>query len=150
MAMGSTNTILEMMADSVRTVLETELADQGVDIQVEPHPVWKPTPPTVDFLVGDVAEGTETRAFGGRGELLFTVRVRVAGNDDLSNWQLLNDLMEDNGDLSIAAALDSDQTLNGYATSLEFRDPTGLIAVDFGDQILPGRQFTVMVVRADS
>jgi hypothetical protein len=104
----------------------------------------------VDFYPGDVATGTETRAFGMEGELLVTCRVRVSGNDDVANWELLNDLMDDAGDLSIAAALDADYTLNGYVTSLDFRDPTGMVMYTWGDQTLPGRQFTIMVIRADS
>ena len=99
---------------------------------------------------GDLALGTESRAFGSGGELLVTVRVRVGGNDDLGNEELLNDMMEDFGELSVAAALDSDETLNGMADSLDFVDPTGLILYAVGADVLPGRQFTVKVVRADS
>jgi hypothetical protein len=144
MAHGSTNTILSAMADCVRDALE------GNDVQVEPHMVTAPSPPTVDFYPGDTAIGTDTRAFGIEGELLITCRVRVNGNDDVANWELLNDLMDDDGDLSIPAALDADGSLNGYVASMDFRDPTGIILYAFGDQVLPGRQFTVMVVRADS
>jgi hypothetical protein len=132
------------MADCVRDALD------GNDVQVEPHMVTAPSPPTVDFYPGDVATGTDTRAFGMEGELLVTCRVRVSGNDDVANWELLNDLMDDAGDLSIAAALDADYTLNGYVTSLDFRDPTGMVMYTWGDQTLPGRQFTIMVIRADS
>jgi hypothetical protein len=133
------------MADCVRSALESEL-----DIQVEPHMLTAPTPPTVDFYPGDTAKGTESLAFGEGGELLVTCRVRVNGNDDVANWELLNDLMDDAGDLSIAAALDADGDLNGYVTSMDFRDPTGMVLYTYGDQTLPGRQFTVMVIRADS
>jgi hypothetical protein len=143
-AHGSTNTIIGAMADAVRSALTSET------VQVEPHMVTAPSPPTVDFYPGDTATGTETRAFGLEGELLVTCRVRVNGNDDVANWELLNDLMDDDGDLSIPAALDADSDLNGYVTSMDFRDPTGIILYAFGDQVLPGRQFTVMVVRADS
>jgi hypothetical protein len=149
-AHGSTNTILGLMADCVRDALVTATAGENYSVQVEPYPVSAPTPPTVDFLIGDTSEGTETRAFGLGGELLFTCRVRVNGSDDVANYELLNDLVDDAGDLSIPAALDADANLNGYVASLEFRDPTGVINYLFGDDTLPGRQFTVMVVRADS
>jgi hypothetical protein len=150
MATGSTNTILQAMADAVLVALDTVTATENYSVQVEPHMVVSPTPPTVDFYPGDVARGTEALAFGGAGELLVTCRVRVNGNDNVENWKLLNDLMEDNGDLSIPAILDVDTTLAGYVTSLDFRDPTGMVLYTYGDQTLPGRQFTVVVVRADS
>jgi hypothetical protein len=149
MATGSTNEILSALADAVRDALDTVTAAENYSVQVEPFMVTAPTPPTVDFYPGDVAKGTEARAFGEEGELLFTCRVRVNGNDNVENWQILNDLMDDNGDLSIVAALDA-ADLNGYVNSLDFRDPTGMVLYTYGDQTLPGRQFTVMVVRADS
>jgi hypothetical protein len=147
MATGSTNQILAAMADAIRDAIDTATATENYSVQVEPHML---TAPTVDMYPGDVSKGTEARAFGAEGELLVTVRVRVNGNDNTENWELLNDLMDDTGDLSIAAALDSDGALNGYVTSLDFRDPTGMVLYTYGDQTLPGRQFTVMVVRADS
>lgn len=141
MALATTNEILAQMATQIRSAL-------GDGYQVEPHHVAAATPPTVDMYPGDIAKGTDAAAFGAEGELFVTVRVRVNGNDDLANEELLNDLMEDFGDLSVAAALDDDVTLNGMATSLNFTDATGLTLYSYGQDVLPGRQFTVTVVRA--
>jgi hypothetical protein len=150
MAFGSTNEILAAAADAVRDALETALSAESISVQVEPHMVANATPPVVDIYPGDVSKGTDSASFGEEGELLFTVRARVQGNDDVANWELLNDLMDDSGDLSIVAALDADETLSGYATSLNFTNPTGIVLYAYGQDTLPGRQFTLTVVRASS
>jgi hypothetical protein len=141
MALATTNEILAQMAAQIRSAL-------GSGYQVEPHHVAAASPPTVDMYPGDIAKGVEAAAFGAEGELFVTVRVRVNGNDDLANEELLNDLMEDWGDLSVAQALDDDETLNGLATSIGFSDITGLTLYSYGADVLPGRQFTVTVIRA--
>ena len=121
-----------------------------MDVQVEPFHVADPSPPTVDMYPGDIARGTEAAAFDVDGEFLFTVRVRVPGNDVETNLRLLNAFLDDVDELSVPLALYDDPTLGGLATSLDCIDPTGLVLYPYGGETLPGRQFTCKVIRADS
>jgi acyl-CoA thioesterase len=139
--------LLDEMADQIRASFA---AVTSVDVQVEPRMVAAPTPPCVDMYPGDVSRGTEAAAFGSNGEFLFTVRARVAMNDDVAQQDLLLAFMDDNNPLSIAGALVTDPTLNGLADSLDCVDPTGYTIYPFGGDQLLGFQFTCRVIRADS
>ena len=147
MPAATTQDLLDAMADQIRDALD-DVTD--IDVQVEPYYVADPTPPTVDMFPGDVARGTEAAAFGVKGEFLFTVRARVPGNDAVANQALLNAFLDDIDPLSIALALEDDQTLGGLASDLECIDPTGLVLYSYGQEVLPGRQFTCRVIRAES
>lgn len=142
----TTQYLLNAMADQVRGVLDAS----DLAVQVEPYMVADPTPPTVDMYPGDVARGTEAAAFGLKGEFLFTVRVRVPGNDPVENQAILNAMLDDVDPLSVPLALEDDRSLGGIATSLECVDPTGIVLYTYGQDVLPGRQFTCRVIRADS
>ena len=141
--------LLDAMADQIRAVLVTVT---DIDVQVEPYQIADPTPPTVDMWPGDSARGSESQAFGADGEFLFTVRARVPGNDPVVNQALLNALMDDVDPLSIGDALYDEPTLGGIAASLDIpmESVTGLILYQYGADVLPGRQFTCRVIRADS
>lgn len=143
----TTQDLLDAMADQIRAGLA---ATTDIDVQVEPYRVADPSPPTVDMYPGDAARGTEAAAFGVKGEFLFTVRARVPGNDPAANQALLNALLDDVDPLSVPLALEDDITLGGLASSLECIDPTGLVLYPYGQEVLPGRQFTCRVIRADS
>ena len=139
--------LLDAMADTIRDALASVT---DVDVQVEPRMVSAPTPPTVDMYPGDVSRGTDGRAFGVDGEFLFTVRARVAMNDDVAQQDLLLGMMDEYNGLSVAGALYDEPTLNGLATSLDCIDPTGYVLYPFGQETLLGFQFTARVIRADS
>ena len=143
----TTQELLDAMADAIRTGLSTVT---DVDVQVEPYMVADPSPPTIDMYPGDVARGTAAEAFGLNGEFLFTVRARVPGNDPVANQALLNAFLDDVDSLSVPNALEDDHTLGGLAASLDCIDPTGLVLYPYGQEVLPGRQFTCRVIRADS
>jgi hypothetical protein len=119
-------------------------------MQIVGRMVSSPTPPTIDMYPGDLSRGTDAAAFGTQGEHLFTVRARVNDSDSGGNQDLLIGFMDENNALGIAAALTSDTTLGGLATSLDCIDPTGYVTYPFGDQSLIGFQFTCKVIRADS
>lgn len=149
MPTATTQDLLDAMADQIRDALD-DVTD--VDVQVEPYYVADPTPPCVDMYPGDAARGTDALAFGGDGEFLFTVRARVNANDAVANQALLNALLDDVDPLSIAAALYEDPSLGGLAQTLDVPESsvTGLVMYPYGQEALPGRQFTCRVVRADS
>lgn len=144
---ATTQELLDAMADQIRAALDDV---DNLDVQVEPYMVADPTPPTVDMYPGDVARGAAAAAFGTKGEFLFTVRARVSGNDPLENQAILNALLDDVDPLSVALALEDDQTLGGIATAVECVDPTGIVLYTYGSEVLPGRQLTCRVVRAES
>lgn len=120
--------ILEAMADRIGSAFDGELDvnDQPLYIQVYPGWVVHPTPPTVDMFPGPVSRGTETAGFVDiDGEYIFTVRTRVAVTDNFAMQDLLLRFMDDTDTLSLAAALDSEPTLGGAASSLICRNPSG-------------------------
>ena len=139
--------LLDAMADAIRDAMD-DVTD--LDIQVEPRMVASPTPPTIDMYPGDVSRGTDAAAFGVDGEFLFTVRARVAMNDDVAQQDLLLGFMDDVNALSVAAAILDDHTLGGLASSVDCIDPTGYVLYPTGEATLLGFQFTCRVIRADS
>ena len=145
----TTQDLLDAMADQIRDAID-DVTD--IDVQVEPYWVADPSPPTIDMYAGDVARGSDFAAFGIRGEHVFTVRVRVPGNDSVANQALLNAFMDDVDPLSIGTALTDEPTLGGIAATLDIPEGsvTGLVMYQYGNEVLPGRQMTVNVVRADS
>lgn len=145
----TTQDLLDAMADQIRDAVD-DVTD--LDVQVEPYMVADATPPTIDMYPGDVARGTDSAAFGGDGEFLFTVRVRVSGNDAVANQALLNAFLDDVDPLSVGNALTDEPTLGGLAQSLDIPESsvTGLVLYPYGTDTLPGRQFTCTVIRADS
>lgn len=139
--------LMDAMATNIRSTLAS-VAD--FPVQVEGRLVSAPTPPTIDIYPGDVSRGTEARAFGVDGEFLFTVRARVDTNDVDANQEHLLGFMDEYNELSIVAALDTDDTLGGLASSMDYRDPTGYVLYPYGDRTLLGFQFTAVVIRAES
>jgi len=137
------------MAEQIRNALSTVT---DVDIQIEPRLVTSPTPPTIDMYPGDTSRETESAGFDDVfGGYQFTVRARVATGDSFAGQDLLLAFMDDTDDLCIATALADDPTLNGLASSLDCRDPTGYVIFPEGDQgSLLGFQFTVVVLPATS
>lgn len=114
--------ILTQMADQIRSAISTD----DFPIQVEPGYILKPNTPTVDMFPGPVARGTEAAGFGDiAGELLITLRARVQPNDYDANQSLLYQFADETSDLSLLMALFEDQTLGGYAVSIDIRSTSG-------------------------
>ncbi len=115
---------MDEMADQIRNAV----GGADWDFQVSPRMLLKPTTPSIDVLVGPRARGNDAAGFGDLfGEHLFIVRARVAPNDHEANQDLMLDLLDDESDICIAAALLDDPTLNGSATSMDIQEITGFI-----------------------
>jgi hypothetical protein len=139
--------MLDAMADQLRGVID-DVTD--VAVQVEPRWVVNPTPPTIDMFPADPSTDPELRAFGEMlGGDLVTVRARVDMSDNTASQDLLLAFMDDEDPLSIAAALQEDKTLGGYASSLDVRDRSGYVRVLEGGDYL-GCLWQVVVIKVRS
>jgi len=139
----------EAIADQIRNVFD----GGDLDVQVEPRFCLEPTPPTIDVYSAPFARDPDSAGFGDiSGAYLFTVRARIgtAAYDETYDW--LEETMDDASDISLAAALLDDPTLNGYASDLDVRDVNGLRAFEHpsGDGALLGWSFTAFVLPAQS
>jgi hypothetical protein len=141
--------IVDEMADQIRAVLE---AVDTIEVQVEPRYVLNPTPLTIDIYPGDVSRDSASAAFDDDGGYLLTVRSRINTPDFDAAYDILLSLMDDEDDLCLAQALLDDPTLNGLASDLDVRDPTGLRAYETpsGEGAHLGFQFTTIVLPARS
>lgn len=142
--------ILTACADQIR---DTLVAANQLDVQVEPRWIVAPTPLAVDVIPGTIGRDPETAGFGDiTGGYFLTVRARVNTPDYDGPYDIIVALMDDNNDLSLAAAVADDPTLGGYATSLDLRDFTGLQAYERvdGSGADLGFQFTVLAIPAES
>lgn len=138
---------LDEMATQIRENIGTEV----FGIQVEVGWVFNPSPPTIDLYPGDPSRDPTTASFAGEdgpydGGYEITVRARVPTADTTEGQRLLIQMMDDASDLSIAAALYEDPTLNGHASSLYVRPSSGYR--DYEGVL--GFQFTCLVLAAQS
>lgn len=139
--------IMDALADQIRDALD-DVTD--VDVQVEGRWVSNPTPPCVDVYPADPSADQELRAFGELiGGELVTVRARVDMTDTVAGQDLLLAFMDDEDPLSISAALRTDTTLNGVASSLDVRSRTGFVRfLESGDFM--GCLWQLVVIKARS
>lgn len=142
--MAKLATILDQMADAIADAL----SGVDVDVQVEPRMVWNPTPPCVDIWPADPSTDEELAGFDDDGAKLISVRARVGTADHEAGQDLLLALMDPEDDLSIRVALEDDQTLNGYASSVFVRDQSGYQMFPTADNTgaYLGCQWTVLVI----
>lgn len=138
---------MDEMADTIRNVLDDQYE---VDIQVEPRRVFNATPPTIDIYPGDPFLDSQTTGFGEEDNPVFTVRARVATGDSDAGQELLLELMDDEGDLSIVLALEDDRTLNGMASDVYAQGQAGWTMFDDGFGPLLGYAWRVLVIKARS
>jgi hypothetical protein len=139
--------IMDALADQIRDVL-ADVTD--VAVQVEPRWVTNPTPPCIDIYPADPSTDQDLRAFGELmgGELL-TVRARVDMADSTAGQDLLLALMDDEDPLSVAAAINEDDTLGGLASTLDVRSRSGYVRfLESGEHM--GCVWGVVVVKARS
>lgn len=108
------------MADAIGPAIRAALADQLrtalvpviPDLQVEPRRVMRPSPPTLDVLLGDTAQ--TAIAFGAAEvELVYLIRARVGTPDRDAAGDLLDELADPVGDGSVVLAIMADPTLGG-------------------------------------
>jgi hypothetical protein len=117
-------TIAQVM-DAMAAQLENELQPMSpVVLHIEPRAFSVAETPAIDMLIANPT-GLEG-GLAGYGELMggipVTIRVRVSTADLYSGEDLLLALMDDEGDLSIIKALDSDHSLGGNAQDLKWND----------------------------
>lgn len=142
--------ILDEMADQVRAVVD-DVTD--VSVQVEPRMVLAPSGACVDMYPADPSDDPQLAAFGDiTGAERITVRARVQTPDADAGQDLLLALMDGDDPLSIAAALTSDRSLNGLASSLAVLSRSGytLFPDLGGDGASLGCLWSVEVVKAVS
>lgn len=141
--------LLEIV-DAMRDKLEAVMAASQFTVQVDAFRNLNPTPPSLDIYPGDPFSQQEMASFGDDGELIFTVRARIGTADSDAGQEFLLRLMDTEDDLSVANALQDDQTLNGTAGSVYVQGPSGhrvyedaaraaaLLGVDFKVTVLRG------------
>lgn len=141
--------VVDALADQIKEAL----AGFEYGVQVQGRYVINPSPPTIDIYPGDPERGNESEAFGDiGGEYRLTVRARIGTADYDAGYDFLLALMDDDDDLSLAQAIFDDPTLNGYATTVDVREQSGLRAYEHpsGEGALLGFQLTVIVIAAHS
>ncbi len=117
--------LLELREEMV-VVLEDVVGGVGFAVQVSPRRLMSPTPPVIDMWPGNAGEQRDPAAAGFgdvNGALLFTVRARVAAADNEAEQELLYAFCDEESSSCVAAALMADQTLNGFASSVEVLGP---------------------------
>ena len=127
------------LADVLRTEIGGTLASDGIDAEVEPRLVVSPS----EGICLDVYPGTGgsreslEAAFGDlSGFYVLTVRARVSVTETDELQDILMDMLDDTHALSVAAAVESDRDLNGYATDC-FVDPDGFSGLlTFGENFV--------------
>ena len=114
------------------------------------------TPYVTIFPTGANGLDTGLATFGElEGGIPFAIGIRTGSAASTEAVRLLKDLMDDEHDLSVVAALDSDTTLGGVATDISWGDgwPWSGIS-DFpsanGDGLLVGSNMAIVVIKARS
>lgn len=143
---------MDALADVLRTEIGTELASNGIDAEIGSRLVLSPSEsPCIDIDAGQ--RDRESAGFGQiAGAYELTVRARVTAADNFSSQDVLVDMIDDDHALCVAAAIESDPTLGGWATDV-WVDPDGISAtLDFSTstQQLVGRTWRVLVEAAHS
>lgn len=135
--------LIEIM-DEMKSILDDVV---GPEIQVVRGLNLNPTGVSIDIYPGDPFRESETAAFGDRGEIIFTVRARTDLPDVDGSQEALLALMDDEHAMSVAMALQDDQSLNGLASSVKVDGPSG-VGFDAGaqGQTLLGCMFRVTVL----
>lgn len=141
--------IVDELAAALDDVLGT--AELGEDAaQIVPRLNLSPTGVSIDIFPADPFRTEEAAGFGEiSGAHVFTVRARVEGDVDGVQERLLQ-MMDDEHDLCVAAALASDQTLNGLASSVDVDGPTGFRVYADNPGAMLGVEWTVSIIRAVS
>lgn len=139
--------VMTALADQIRSVID-DVTD--VDVQVEDRWVVNPSGICVDMYPTDPSNDPELRAFGEQlGAELITVRARIDMSDSTASQDVLLAFMDDEDPLSIVAAIDEDDTLNGYAQTLDVRQRSGYVRfLEGGDHM--GCLWNLVVVKARS
>jgi hypothetical protein len=150
-------TIAQVM-DAMAEQLEDELQPVSpVTLHFEPRAFSIAETPAIDMLIANPT-GLEAglAAYGDLyGGIPITIRVRVSTADLYTGEDVLLALMDDEDDMSIVKALDSDHTLGGWAQDLKWQDGfpwsgyTDFTDVN-GEGFFLGSLLQVVVIKAQS
>jgi hypothetical protein len=141
--------ILGAVADSIRAVMATS----DLEVQVEPRMILNPTCPSIDVFPGDPAREHQAVAMDDyAGSWLVTVRARIHTADHASGQDVLLSFMDDVDDLSVAAAVLDNPTLDGYASSIDLTSLSGymLFPTIDGSGVHLGAQWVFTIIPAYS
>lgn len=111
---------------AVRQGLADNLAllNAGGDwIQVTPYMLASPSPPTIQVMPGKIQYDIANSRGGDL--LVMTVQAMVAANFDRQMQNRLDQLLEDSGEFSVKAAIESDFQLGGIVDDLRVTECTG-------------------------
>lgn len=110
--------IIEQLAVVLRDEVGATLAADGIDAEIEPRLVVSPSEAIcLDIYPGAPSRTSDGAGFGDiAGFYALTVRARASVNDGTEAQDILVDMTDDLHQLSVAAALEGDQTLDGWAT----------------------------------
>ncbi len=139
------------LADQIRDTFATAVTD--IVIHVEPSAFPVAETPSVTMFHGGPSGLMDAAAFGDlRACLELIIRVRCSAADIDAGEKMLSDFTDDGeSDLSIIAAIDSDETIGGLAQTLKWGDWQGIIPIqtDAGDYILE-EMLQVAIAKAHS
>jgi hypothetical protein len=143
--------ILDELAQVLREEVGGPLSTDGIDAEIEARLVMSPSEAVVlDVYPSAPSRDSEAAAFGDlSGFYVLTVRARVTVTDDANAQDILVDMIDDEHDLSVAAAVESDQTLNGYATQVAVDPDSFSGLLEFGNTMV-GCTWRVLVGAAVS
>lgn len=145
----SVKSIMDEMAATLESSLSPNVGQIVGRLNVNPSS----SDVSIDIYPADPS-GTDDEAGFQRlvGAYHFIVRARVASPDNIEAQDVLLDLMDVDSDLSVATILEDDQTLNGNASSVDVRGPTGYrryVDVNAGPSLL-GIQWDARVIPVTS
>ena len=142
---------MDELAQVLREEVGGPLSTDGIDAEIEARLVMSPSEAVVlDVYPSAPSRDSEAVAFGDlSGFYVVTVRARVTVTDDANAQDILVDMIDDEHDLSVAAAVESDQTLNGYATQVAVDPDSFSGLLEFGNTMV-GCTWRVLVGAAVS
>lgn len=144
--------VVAALAQVLRDEIATELDEDKIQITIEPRLVTSLfTGLCLDIYPGAPSRDSESAAFGDiSGHYVLTVRARGNANDADEVQDILFDMIDDDHALSVAAAIESDQDLGGYATEVVV-DADGFSGIEvFDDGSTIGCKWRVLVGAAVS
>lgn len=141
--------VVEALAQVLRDTVADELAESEIDIEVEPRMVVEPSAPIcLDVYPGNPSRTSIAAAFGDiTGFYVLTVRARASATDGDEAQAVLLDMIDDHHALSVAAALEANPSLGGWATDVVV-DPegfSGLLEFPGAPVAMPGCTWRVLV-----
>jgi hypothetical protein len=142
----------------IATAMKTQLdaVFTGLDVQVSATRTFDPSPPAIDIYPPDDTEPEPEAALGfgqivGEETIVWTVRARVNTADYEGGQLLLLEFADPASSYCVASALEDEQTLNGYVSSVNVGSPSGhRFYSDVGEGPHLGIQWRVETINAVS